>query len=108
MLTLPLFPLGTVLFPGMLLPLNIFEERYRQLVRDLRAGPGPQRFGVIAIRKGRETGADGVSALYGTGCVAAVRRAYQILQRNYKNLHLRIWPAASRLYPYPIPDLIEW
>ena len=28
---LPLFPLGTVLYPGMLLPLRIFEERYRQL-----------------------------------------------------------------------------
>ena len=36
--TLPLFPLGTVLFPGLLLPLHIFEERYRQLVRDLLDG----------------------------------------------------------------------
>jgi Lon protease-like protein len=72
--TLPLFPLGTVLFPGLLLPLHIFEERYRQLVRDLQAGPEPRRFGVIAIRKGRETGADGVSALYEIGCTATVRR----------------------------------
>ena len=32
---LPLFPLGAVLYPGMLLPLHIFEERYRQLVRDV-------------------------------------------------------------------------
>src|SRR5580693_6662717 len=52
---LPLFPLGTVLFPGMLLPLNIFEDRYKQLVRDLLDGPEPRRFGVIAIKKGRET-----------------------------------------------------
>jgi uncharacterized protein len=72
--TLPLFPLGTVLFPGLLLPLHIFEDRYRQLVRDLRAGPSPARFGVIAIRAGRETGADGVRALYSTGCTAVVRR----------------------------------
>ena len=71
--TLPLFPLGTVLYPGLLLPLNIFEERYRALVRDLLDGPEPRRFGVIAIRKGRETGVDGISALYQIGCTATVR-----------------------------------
>jgi uncharacterized protein len=71
---LPLFPLGTVLYPGLLLPLHIFEERYRQLVRDLQAGSQPQRFGVIAIRKGRETGMDGISALYEIGCTATVRQ----------------------------------
>jgi uncharacterized protein len=71
---LPLFPLGTVLYPGLLLPLHIFEERYRQLVRDLLAGPEPGHFGVIAIRKGRETGVDGVSALHEIGCIAALRQ----------------------------------
>ena len=71
---LPLFPLGAVLYPGMLLPLHIFEERYRQLVRDLLDGPEPRRFGVIAIRKGRETGIDGVHSLYEVGCAAALRR----------------------------------
>jgi hypothetical protein len=72
--TLPLFPLGTVLYPGLVLPLHIFEERYRQLVRDLLAGPEPQRFGVIAIREGRETGAAGVSALHEVGCTATLRQ----------------------------------
>jgi uncharacterized protein len=72
--TLPLFPLGTVLYPGLLLPLHIFEERYRQLVRDLLDGPQPRQFGVIAIRKGRETGIDGISALYDVGCTATLRR----------------------------------
>jgi Lon protease-like protein len=71
--TLPLFPLGTVLYPGLVLPLNIFEERYRQLVRDLLDGPEPQRFGVIAIRRGRETGVDGISALHQIGCIATLR-----------------------------------
>ena len=71
---LPLFPLGAVLYPGMLLPLHIFEERYRQLVRDLLDGPEPRRFGVIAIRKGRETGIDGVHSLYEIGCTATLRR----------------------------------
>lgn len=72
---MPLFPLGTVLYPGMVLPLHIFEERYRQLVRDLLDGPEPRRFGVIAIREGRETGADGVTSLYDTGCVTELRAA---------------------------------
>src|SRR6202167_3176126 len=72
---LPLFPLGAVLYPGMLLPLHIFEERYRQLVRDLLQRPEPRQFGVIAIRKGRETGVDGVTALHEIGCVAAIRSA---------------------------------
>jgi len=71
---LPLFPLGAVLYPGMLLPLHIFEERYRQLVRDLLDGPEPRRFGVIAIRRGRETGIDGVRSLYEIGCTATLRR----------------------------------
>jgi Lon protease-like protein len=71
--TLPLFPLGTVLFPGLVLPLHIFEQRYRQLVRDLQQQPEPACFGVIAIRQGRETDADGVQSLYDTGCTATVR-----------------------------------
>ncbi len=74
---LPLFPLGAVLYPGMLLPLHIFEDRYRQLVRDLLDGPEPRQFGVIAIRKGRETGIEGVQSLYEVGCTATLRRAEQ-------------------------------
>jgi len=74
---MPLFPLGTVLFPGLVLPLHIFEERYRQLVRDLLDGQEPQEFGVIAIRKGRETGVDGVSALHEIGCTARLREVTQ-------------------------------
>ena len=72
---LPLFPLGTVLFPGMVLPLHIFEERYRQLVRDLLEHPNAPRFGVVAIREGRETGADAVTSLYDVGCIAELRNA---------------------------------
>jgi uncharacterized protein len=81
--TIPLFPLGTVLYPGLLLPLHIFEERYRDLVRDLVDGPEPRRFGVIAIRMGRETGIDGVSALYEVGCAATLRRVEQFEDGRY-------------------------
>jgi Lon protease-like protein len=72
---LPLFPLSLVLLPGLLLPLHVFEERYRVLVRELLELSEPQRrFGVVAIRQGREIGADGISALHEIGCVARVRR----------------------------------
>lgn len=80
---LPLFPLGTVLFPGMVLPLHIFEERYRTLISDLQEGPEPGRFGVIAIKKGRETGIDGVSALYEVGCTAIIRETERYEDGRY-------------------------
>jgi hypothetical protein len=73
---IPLFPLGTVLYPGLVLPLHVFEQRYRDLVRDLVALPegAPRRFGVVAIRQGREVGADGVRALHEVGCCAELRQ----------------------------------
>lgn len=53
-LTLPLFPLGTVLFPGGQLPLRIFEPRYLSMVsRCMREEHG---FGVVLIEKGSEVG----------------------------------------------------
>ncbi|MCZ7413749.1 LON peptidase substrate-binding domain-containing protein [Streptomyces sp. WMMC897] len=55
-IALPLFPLNTVLFPGLVLPLNVFEPRYRALMRDLQEIPEdePRPFGVVAIRDGFE------------------------------------------------------
>ncbi|WHM33447.1 LON peptidase substrate-binding domain-containing protein [Streptomyces sp. BPPL-273] len=53
---LPLFPLNSVLFPGLVLPLNIFEERYRAMMRELlkTSEDEPRRFAVVAIRDGHE------------------------------------------------------
>jgi len=70
---LPLFPLSTVLYPGMVLPLHIFEDRYRQLIADLLGQPGTREFGVIAIKEGRESGIDGITSLYEVGCIAELR-----------------------------------
>jgi uncharacterized protein len=81
--TLPLFPLGSVLYPGLLLPLHIFEQRYRQLVADLLDGPEPRQFGVIAIRQGSETGIGGISSLYEIGCTATVRRVTELQDGRY-------------------------
>ena len=81
--TLPLFPLGSVLYPGLVLPLHIFEDRYRQLVADLLDRPEPQEIGVIAIRHARPPGVDGVSALYETGCTAVLRQVEQYEDGRY-------------------------
>ncbi|MFI1967704.1 ATP-dependent protease [Streptomyces cinnamoneus] len=90
---LPLFPLNSVLFPGLVLPLNVFEQRYRAMMRDLSRLPedAPRRFGVVAIRDGHEVapsapglpdetrpepgpaagfGTDPAKAFHGVGCVA--------------------------------------
>ncbi|MFC4907951.1 LON peptidase substrate-binding domain-containing protein [Actinomadura gamaensis] len=50
-----LFPLSAVLFPGVVLPLHLFEDRYRTLLSDLMNGPEPRRFGVVALELGRDT-----------------------------------------------------
>lgn len=52
--TLPLFPLGSVLFPGMLLPLHIFEPRYRLLLQ--RSLQRDEPFGIVLIKEGVEVG----------------------------------------------------
>ncbi|WP_306333862.1 LON peptidase substrate-binding domain-containing protein [Streptomyces sp. KL118A] len=53
---LPLFPLNSVLFPGLVLPLNVFEERYRAMMRELLKTPEEEQrqFAVVAIRDGQE------------------------------------------------------
>jgi uncharacterized protein len=56
--TVPVFPLNAVLFPGVVTPLHVFEDRYRALMRDLLAVPDPadRTVAVVAIREGYEVG----------------------------------------------------
>lgn len=79
MARLPLFPLGTVLFPGVRLPLQVFEPRYVQLLGDLAALPPAERaFGVVTLRRGNEVGADASPELATVGTAArltSIRRA---------------------------------
>ena len=53
---LAMFPLGSTVFPGQVIPLHIFEERYRTLVRDLIAPDGDSTFGIVLIERGHEVG----------------------------------------------------
>jgi Lon protease-like protein len=67
--TLPMFPLGTVLFPGVSVPLRVFEDRYRALVHHLLrvADPAERVFGSVGIREGYEVGDHGAQSLYRVG-----------------------------------------
>ena len=65
---LPLFPLNTVLFPGAALPLQIFEERYKQMLQDCLAADS--RFGAVLIKEGVEVG--GPAVPHTTGTVAEI------------------------------------
>ena len=67
--TIPIFPLATVLFPGSLLPLRIFEVRYMDMAKTCLKEGSP--FGVCLIREGREVGAPAVPE--NVGCVARIR-----------------------------------
>jgi ATP-dependent Lon protease len=69
---LPLFPLHAVLCPGIALPLHIFEDRYRELVRYCIETTSP--FGVVLIREGQEAGG-GTLAFSAIGTTAEIRRA---------------------------------
>ena len=69
-MTLPLFPLKTVLFPGCVLDLQIFEARYLDMIaRCMKQGTG---FGVVCILEGREVG-DAPQDIAGIGCEALIR-----------------------------------
>ncbi|NUR06582.1 MAG: LON peptidase substrate-binding domain-containing protein [Nocardioidaceae bacterium] len=68
---LPIFPLNTVVFPGVSVPLHVFEDRYRALVHHLLtiSDKSMRLFGIVAIREGYEVGQHGVQSVHRVGCV---------------------------------------
>ena len=73
--SIPLFPLGLVLFPHMPLPLHIFEERYRVMMRDCQEnGTG---FGIVGLQDGLESGG-GPARPYAVGTLAQLRRVEEL------------------------------
>ncbi|MFT4084650.1 MAG: LON peptidase substrate-binding domain-containing protein [Nocardioides sp.] len=65
---LPMFPLNAVLFPGVSLPMHVFEDRYRALVHHLlRLDPAERTFGSVGIREGFEVGDQGAQSLFRIG-----------------------------------------
>jgi Lon protease-like protein len=119
--TLPLFPLGTVLFPGLVLPLHIFEERWRSLIRHLRDLPEgtPREFGVVAIDRGLEVlppPQEGIATsevvVHEIGCVAQIRKITEHADGRFDILtvgarRFRITGFLTTPHPYPVAG-VEW
>src|SRR3954469_12884127 len=107
---LPLFPLNTVLCPGIALPLHVFEERYRALVRHCLDSSSP--FGVVLIRTGREVGT-GTISFTGIGTIAEIRDAgalddgrFDLLVVGTRRFEIRRVLSGKRPYLMAEVDLI--
>jgi len=107
---LPLFPLNTVLSPGIALPLHIFEDRYRAMVRHCLDTMSP--FGVVLIRQGREVGAGAIS-FAGVGTIAEIRDAgsyddgrYDLLVVGTRRFEIRRVHSGKRPYLVAEVDLL--
>jgi len=102
---LALFPLRIVLFPGALLPLHIFEPRYRQLLADVSAGD--HRFGLLP------PGAQGGLPAFGTIGCSALLRGVQPLTEGRANIvvsgerRFRLLAPAQAATPYHQGN-VEW
>lgn len=110
---LPMFPLGSVLFPGQSIPLYVFEERYRALVRDLVQieDPAQRVFGTVAIREGYEVGETGAQSLYRIGCLVQLTEVSRRPDGSYDVVGVcRTRIRLDRLEPgadYPVGDVTE-
>jgi Lon protease-like protein len=103
-----MFPLGTVLLPGMVLPLHVFEPRYRALVRDVRATD--DRFGVVLIERGSEVG--GGDTRTDVGTIAQVVQAEETPDGRWGlatvgvgRIRVDAWLDDD---PYPRAEVTEW
>ena len=104
-----MFPLGSVLMPTMLLPLHVFEDRYRRLVDDVLASE-PAEFGVVLIERGSEVGGGDVRT--SVGCTARILEASQapdgrwaLLCVGERRIRVEEWLADD---PYPIASVEAW
>ena len=112
---LPLFPLRTVLFPGLALPLHIFEPRYRSMITHLLGRPeADRRFGVVALRQGEEVGPSPAEALHPVGCAAHVRSVqalpdgrYDVATSGAQRFAVRAVVATDAAHPYLRAE-VEW
>jgi Lon protease-like protein len=105
---LPMFPLRSVLFPSVFLPLHVFEPRYRALVRQCL--DGDHEFGVVLIERGSEVGGDDVRTSVGT--VARIVEASELEDGRWvlgtvgtRRIRVQEWLPDD---PFPRADIEDW
>jgi hypothetical protein len=104
-----MFPLGSVLVPSMVLPLHVFEERYRTLTRDCLASEVPE-FGVTLIERGSEVG--GGDLRFWVGTVARILEAVELDDGRFalgtvgmRRIRVVRWLPDD---PYPLAEVEDW
>ncbi|MCU1396248.1 MAG: peptidase family protein [Ilumatobacteraceae bacterium] len=109
MAIMPMFPLGSVLLPGAVLPLHVFEPRYRQLVQDCLT-KGDHEFGVVLIERGLEVGGGDQRCSIGT--VARLIQVAELTDGRYalvtvgtRRVRVVEWLPDD---PYPLADVDDW
>lgn len=107
---MPMFPLGMTLLPGVVLPLHVFEPRYRQMVIDCLAADGEPEFGQVLITHGAESGGGDERSMIGT--VAQMLRVDALDEERYalvaigtRRIRIKEWLTDD---PYPRADVEEW
>ena len=108
LMELPMFPLGTVLFPSLFLPLHVFEPRYREMTRICMEGD--REFGVVLIERGSEVGGNDVRTSVGT--IARIVEAEELDDGRWvlatvgtRRFLVNDWMVDD---PYPRADIEEW
>jgi uncharacterized protein len=108
MARLAMFPLGSVLLPTGVLPLHVFEPRYRQMINDCLASDAPE-FGVVLIARGSEVGGDDVRLPIGT--VARIIEVNQfddgrsaVVAVGVRRCEVIDWLPDN---PYPIAEVVD-
>ena len=108
---LPMFPLGSPLLPGAVLPLQVFEPRYREMIRDILADDvNPPEFGITMIERGFEVGGDDQRTDLGTvariiDIQVADDGRYALAAVGTERLRVNAWLPDD---PYPVADIDIW
>ena len=107
---MPMFPLGSVLLPGGILPLHVFEPRYRDMIRDCLRADGEPEFGQALISHGWETGGGDDRVMVGT--VAQMLQVdaidedrYALIAVGTRRIRIHAWLPDD---PYPLADVEDW
>lgn len=110
MAVMRMFPLGSVLLPGGILPLHVFEPRYRDMIRDCLRDDGEPEFGQVLISHGWETGGGDDRTMVGT--VAQMLQVdaidedrYALIAVGTRRIRVNAWLPDD---PYPIADVDDW
>ena len=110
MAVMPMFPLGTVLLPGGILPLHVFEPRYRQMIIDCLQEDGHPEFGQALITHGADAGGGDERAMVGTMAQMIQVEAldgerYALIAIGTRRIRINTWLPDA---PYPIADVDDW